>query len=433
MKTVTIGRNSSNDVVISDAYVSGNHCTITLEDNGNYFLRDLGSSNGTYVNGKRVQQAYLQWNDIVKAGETVLPWREYFESPPGKGITGTIVRTITIGRAADNDVVLPDEFISSHHAELTITDRNEYSIHDLGSTNGTFVNDRKLQFSPLLPGDRVRLGKRDFDWLAYAGMMLQTKAVKRRRKVKPWLLAVIITGSVIIAAGAGWGIYTVVNGGAPDIISDSIAEDSIPYMEAGSLPEMVKYIEKSVFLIKTYGSYGARSQGTGFFIDEFGLGVTNYHVIEGGKRWSIKTIDGREYEITEFLERNKEYDYAVFRVDNKGERFNWLKRSPATPDKGDEIFVLGNPQGMESTLTKGIVSSLRGGNENDIVNGRFREGNSFIQIDVAVSHGSSGSPVMNMKGEVVGIATLSFEKADCINCNFAVNIQKVSQYMKTAE
>jgi serine protease Do len=121
------------------------------------------------------------------------------------------------------------------------------------------------------------------------------------------------------------------------------------------------------------------------------------------------------------LKMNTTYDYAIFSVDAGSGGYNVLKISDETAEKGQDICVLGNPQGIESTLTKGIISGFKGGTEKEIMSGNFGEGNSFIQMDVAISHGSSGSPVMNMKGEVIGIATLSFAEANCVNCNFALN------------
>jgi pSer/pThr/pTyr-binding forkhead associated (FHA) protein len=431
MKTVTIGRSNNNEVVIQDSFISSNHCTITQDDNGNFLLCDLGSSNGTYVNGLRVQQTYLKSNDIVKIGETLLPWQEYFSLSSGSNAKGKVARRFTIGRTADNNIVISDSFVSSHHAELQITDMNEVFIKDLGSSNGTFVNDLRITSSALLTGDRVRIARSDLNWMSYINLHAGRVPVKSRRKINPWIGVSIGLAAVIIIFFSAWGIRSYLNRNDTEIPADSLVADSA-MTRPGNLTQMVKFVEKSVFMVKSYGR-GQGMQGTGFFIDETGLGVTNNHVIQDGNRWTIKTIDNHEYEISEFLERNKEYDYAVFRIENKGQTFNYLRRSKTPPQKGDEIFVLGNPQGMESTLTKGIVSSIRGGDENDIMHGKFKDnGNSYIQIDVAVSHGSSGSPVMNMKGEVIGIATLSFQEANCINCNFALNIQKLADYMKTS-
>lgn len=80
MKVITIGRSTENDVVIQDPNVSRHHCQIVQKDNGTYGLVDFGSSNGTYINGQRISgQVVLNPNDVVRIGNTTLPWRNYFE------------------------------------------------------------------------------------------------------------------------------------------------------------------------------------------------------------------------------------------------------------------------------------------------------------------------------------------------------------------
>lgn len=429
MKTLTIGRGGNNDVVIQDSFISGTHCSITLDDTGHFYLQDLGSGNGTFVNGKRVQQSWLKSNDIVRIGETVLPWQEYFTSHGDSHLNGKLVKKLTLGRAPDNDVVITDDFISSYHAEIIATDLNEFLVHDLNSTNGTFVNDRRITSVLLVPGDDLRLGKRTLEWTMFFSTPAHSEMETTHKKTNPWLMAAIALTSVLVIFLVIWGIVSINRNSKIQESPENLNGDSL--VLGSNLADMVKYIEKTVFLIKTYDRYGNSMQGTGFFISEKGMGVTNYHLIEGGTKWTIKTIDGEEYDIKNFSARNKEYDYAVFTIDNSDRKFKYLKRSKTTPRKGDEIFVIGNPQGIESTLTKGIVSGLKGGDESDIMNGKFEDGQNFIQMDVAISHGSSGSPVMNMQGEVVGIATISFQEANCINCNFAVNIQLLKNYLQT--
>ena len=78
MKIVKIGRDHSNDIIIDDPLVSRNHLTIIQDDKGNFKLLDVGSKNGTFVNGNRVQQCDLNLNDIIRIGNNVLPWRNYF-------------------------------------------------------------------------------------------------------------------------------------------------------------------------------------------------------------------------------------------------------------------------------------------------------------------------------------------------------------------
>lgn len=79
MKVVTIGRSSQNEVTINDSKVSRHHCQIIQHDNGSFSLSDFGSTNGTYVNGKRVRgEVWLNPNDVVRIGDTTLQWRSYF-------------------------------------------------------------------------------------------------------------------------------------------------------------------------------------------------------------------------------------------------------------------------------------------------------------------------------------------------------------------
>jgi pSer/pThr/pTyr-binding forkhead associated (FHA) protein len=426
MRTLTIGRSNSNDVVIKDSFVSGSHCSITLDEKGSFYLQDLGSSNGTYVNGKREQQAWLKSNDIVRIGETVIPWQEYFQSPNDSHLNGNVIRTLTLGRAPDNDVVVGDDFVSSHHAEILVSDQHEYLLRDLNSTNGTFVNDRRVTSSLLVPGDRLRLARRTLEWTMFFSEPAHSETEPAKKSFNTMAAVLISLGALLIILLGIWGIVNMKENAKPE--EDGL-NTSDTVLSAYSFTDMVKRAEQSVFLIESYDRYGNSMQGTGFFISENGTGVTNYHVIEGATKWVIKTIDGATYEVDDFVERNKKYDFAVFTINNSGEHFRPLKRSQSTPSKGEEIFVIGNPQGIESTVTKGIVSGLKGGTEEDIMNGNFTEGTNFLQIDVAISHGSSGSPVLNMKGEVVGIATLSFQEANCINCNFAVNVQLLKQHM----
>jgi hypothetical protein len=83
MKIVTFGRHNNNEVIINDAKVSRNHFQIIWDDNGNFILADLNSTNGTYVNGKRITgKVYLNPNDTVRAGDISIVWQEYFLQQP---------------------------------------------------------------------------------------------------------------------------------------------------------------------------------------------------------------------------------------------------------------------------------------------------------------------------------------------------------------
>lgn len=183
--------------------------------------------------------------------------------------------------------------------------------------------------------------------------------------------------------------------------------------EFNSFADLVEYAEQCVFLVLGRDEKGKTvSQGTGFFMNENGLCVSNYHVFEGATEWMIRTANGSRYRVTDIISKDKSYDYIVFKVDlADGEEYPFLKSSRKTPRKGTDIFVLGNPRGLESTITRGVVSAIRDQGMKEAV----------LQIDAAISPGSSGSPVMTMDGEVVGIAT--YKARDCESCNFAMNVQ----------
>lgn len=93
MKIIKVGRSSGNDIVISDNYVGRTHCEFIQDDNGNYWVVDMNSKNGTFVNGvRRSGKTKLNSNDIVRIGNTPLPWMSYLKGVPGGNTDiGTVV------------------------------------------------------------------------------------------------------------------------------------------------------------------------------------------------------------------------------------------------------------------------------------------------------------------------------------------------------
>lgn len=93
MKVITIGRGPENEVVVDDPKVSRYHFQIIQHDDGHFTLSDFGSTNGTYVNGRKISgEVYLGENDMVKVGDTTIPWRSHFPQAP---VSGPIPEPIT--------------------------------------------------------------------------------------------------------------------------------------------------------------------------------------------------------------------------------------------------------------------------------------------------------------------------------------------------
>jgi uncharacterized protein (TIGR02145 family) len=146
-------------------------------------------------------------------------------------------------------------------------------------------------------------------------------------------------------------------------------------------------------------------QGSGFFVGP-NLIATNYHVIEGAtEAFCYTNSSAAKYEIEGYVAVDKEVDLVILKV--KGLNKPAIKMSTSTPTPGQKVYVLGSPKGLEATISEGIVSGLRNWN-----------GRKLIQISAPISHGSSGGPVLNANGLLVGISVGALE--DGQNLNFAI-------------
>jgi tetratricopeptide (TPR) repeat protein len=181
------------------------------------------------------------------------------------------------------------------------------------------------------------------------------------------------------------------------------------------LPELVRRIKPSAVAIETFDARGERlSRGSGFFIESDRV-VTNRHVIEGAYRADVHTSTGNVYVVKGVLAIDAEGDLAVLKIDMPVAAIRPLPLDRTSPQEGESIVVIGNPLGLEGSVTNGIVSAVR-----DIPTfGRI------IQITAPISSGSSGSPVVNMQGQVIGIATLQITGGQSVN--FAIPSERISQ------
>ncbi|MCA9190103.1 MAG: Do family serine endopeptidase [Planctomycetales bacterium] len=137
--------------------------------------------------------------------------------------------------------------------------------------------------------------------------------------------------------------------------------------------------------------------GSGVIIDESGIVLTNNHVVAGNGKVIIRTNDGREFVASEVLTDPKT-DIAVIKFKSDSKLVAAKVGNSDTMAVGDWVVALGQPFGLESTVTAGIVSATNRG-----VGITARE--NFIQTDAAINPGNSGGPLVNLKGEVIGINT----------------------------
>ncbi|MGW6021324.1 FHA domain-containing protein [Streptomyces sp. NPDC055099] len=180
-----VGRDPLSDVVIDDARVSWHHAVLHAERD-HWTIEDEHSTNGTYADGRRVRAgdvgagSVLRFGSVTDGPRAVLVGRT--PPPPAAperpsavrtpSATGTFrqptsvrplpARTVRIGRAADNDLVIDDLVVSRRHAELRVLADGSYEIVDLGSHNGTYLNGQPVGRAPVAPGDIVGVGHRAY-------------------------------------------------------------------------------------------------------------------------------------------------------------------------------------------------------------------------------------------------------------------------------
>lgn len=198
----------------------------------------------------------------------------------------------------------------------------------------------------------------------------------------------------------------------PFLVASAVAQHP-----AETLPELVRRVKPQVVAIATYDAQGeALMTGSGFFTRP-GQVVTNLHVIRGAQRIEIKTLDGKTkvYPVAGLLAVDEEGDLALLGVDMPPDRPRASELARVLPDEGEQIVVIGNPLKLEGSVTDGIVSAVR----------EVPNVGKIIQITAPISHGNSGSPVFNMKGEVVGVVTVKVTNGQ--NINLAIGAARVAQ------
>ncbi len=184
---------------------------------------------------------------------------------------------------------------------------------------------------------------------------------------------------------------------------------SSPVTAAADLTKLVKSIQPAVATVIVYDvNRNVANLGTGFFIDKTGTLVTNHHVLLGKFSAEIRTADGSTYPIKTVIAENQATDLIKVKVDIPPEKVHWLPVGAEPPLVAQHVVVVGSPMGLEQSVSDGIVSSVR----------EIPGLGTFYQMSAPISPGSSGSPVVNLQGKVVGVASFQFLQGQ--NLNFAI-------------
>ena len=189
--------------------------------------------------------------------------------------------------------------------------------------------------------------------------------------------------------------------------------------------QIAKEEKGSVVFIKVSTSEG-EGVGSGIIVKSSGQILTAYHVIEGIREGWAKPFNGTWMPITGVVASDELKDLAVINVDPRNQYLQQSRLGAGeSMSSGDPVVAIGNPLGLEYSVTEGIVSEIR----------TTPEGLTLIQTDAAVSPGNSGGPLFDQNGEVIGVVSfnLSNHEAQGQNLNFAVSIDEAKPLLGVPE
>lgn len=208
---------------------------------------------------------------------------------------------------------------------------------------------------------------------------------------------------------------------------------------------IIKKVQHSVAKVIVEFKDGQGGHGSGYIIEKSGLIITNAHVIKGAQKAKRVYVtfpadeDKTEYKTEGFLDVLSTRDLALLRIDPGKKKMDQLKLATKLPFPGDTVFTFGSPLGFDNTPAFGRITSYRTGLEIAKIMGgikAFEEGQGYsvkstwVQHDACMSPGNSGGPLLNMKGEVLGLNTWHLPSGE--NMNFATSAANIKEFMAGA-
>lgn len=188
-----------------------------------------------------------------------------------------------------------------------------------------------------------------------------------------------------------------------------------------TIPELVEVASPAVVFIGILNADGEyMGQGSGFVVKPDGFVVTNFHVIQEASSLIVKMLDGEIYDRVQVVDYDRRRDLAVLKIPAFKELPTVSMGDSSAVKVGQQAVAIGNPQGLEHTVTSGVISAFR-----------RLEGHRRMQISVPISPGSSGGPLFDLQGNVIGITTSGVVSEGAQNLNFAVPIEYVRPLLET--
>jgi S1-C subfamily serine protease len=225
--------------------------------------------------------------------------------------------------------------------------------------------------------------------------------------LRPIAIAIVLVGIFFYYTTYRSGTLRTINAPGPKVeITEAASNDALDSEEQNNISvyhknigSVVNVTSKTVALDFFYGLVPQEGQGSGFIIDREGHVLTNYHVIADARQVEVTLHTRKKYRAT-VVGTDRSHDLAVLQI-KAAELAPMVMGDSRNLQVGQKVYAIGNPFGLAGTLTSGIVSSIRSVQEPD---GMTID--EAIQTDAAINPGNSGGPLLNSRGEVVGINTM---------------------------
>jgi S1-C subfamily serine protease len=252
-----------------------------------------------------------------------------------------------------------------------------------------------------------------------------------------WAKGAALVAAALLGGGVAVAIGTVFDGGGTTTIVREVeggGSEPASFPSSGGKPISKIYDEARRGVVQVtstsvvsnnpfLGPQEQQAQGSGFVIDKEGHVVTNYHVVEGAKKVQVSFSDNEQRDAT-VVGTDPSTDIAVLKIQG-----TWARSltplslgDSSTVNVGDAVVAIGNPFGLERTVTAGIVSAL----QRHITAPNGFQIDEAIQTDAAINPGNSGGPLLNADGSVIGVnAQIESESGGNVGIGFAIPIDTV--------
>jgi pSer/pThr/pTyr-binding forkhead associated (FHA) protein/S1-C subfamily serine protease len=466
-----IGRAPDCQIVIEQAGVSRHHAQVELSGD-KVIVKDLESSNGTYVNGLRIQgPTELSDGDQIRIHESLFtfkvpapataapasaaPQAAVKPAAEGGGKTSmyealtlfTLIRSdngaetglnrsIQIGRDETNDISLPkDESASKNHTRIALLN-GQAVVTDLNSSNGTWVNGTRITGPVTLAhGDKIRVGNTLFRLKEGEKPLAPIETAPKSRKFClagcGTLLAIGVVLAIFLGGASLLPQLFVVPTSTPTITPTAQPTNTpeptvIPGLAATQQAQGEETALRALVLVRNrFGGQGYN--GSGSILDSRGYVLTNYHVVGDtdtgelydesekitvGLNWDNPTEAPKTFYLCEIVKGDPDYDLALLHVVSmaNGDPLPADLKFPTIPIGDSDLMRIGDPVAVLGYpgLGQDTPTFTRGTVAGFLADESIDQPRGWIKTDAEVNHGNSGGIAINIKGELIGVPSMAF-------------------------